>query len=140
MPSPNDQRHTLNLDMNYRPNHYWQINLAWQYHSGWPYTDAYLAEMEIEGGARQYYVQAGEQWGARHTSYSRIDLQVNRYFRVGRGRIIAFVGVINLLGTKNVRGYQYEIIEINERYYLDKDPEHWFGRLPSFGVKYELDI
>ncbi|MFQ5706541.1 MAG: TonB-dependent receptor domain-containing protein [bacterium] len=32
-----DQRHTFYLDCNYRPNKKWRINVAWQFHSGWPF-------------------------------------------------------------------------------------------------------
>jgi hypothetical protein len=41
IPSLRDQRHTINLDVNYRPNSKWQFNAAWQYHTGWHYTEYY---------------------------------------------------------------------------------------------------
>ena len=140
LPSPNDQRRTFYLDLNYRPTHNWQLNLAWQFHSGWPYTDAYLVEQNIGTNNYQVYVQAGEQWGARHKNFSRVDLRFNRYFSVGKGRITAFVELINILDTENVRGYNYNLYEYNEHYYLNKEPERWFGFMPSFGVNYQINF
>lgn len=37
-----DQRHTLYLNANFRPNRQWRINVAWQYRSGWPYSEQFF--------------------------------------------------------------------------------------------------
>jgi hypothetical protein len=141
LPAPNDQRHTLYFDLNYRPSHKWQFNLAFQFHTGWPYTGVHTATTPIEGGGTRIYLQSDEQLSSRHTNYRRMDLRFNRYFRVGRGRITAFVELINVFNFKNVRGYSYNILLGGARgYYIDADSENWFGRLPSFGVAYEVSL
>lgn len=139
LPSPNDQRHTLYFDFSFRPNYYWQFNVAFQLHSGWPYTDCYLATGN-DGENDFVYVQAAEQWSARHKPFSRLDLRVNRYIRIGNGRMVLFFELINALGRKNVRAYDYIIRASRDGFYLKKDPEHWFGRVPSFGINYEVNF
>ena len=141
LPTPNDQRHTLYFDFSYRPSHKWQFNLALQYHTGWPYTGVHVATSPIPDDGTRIYLQSDEQLSSRHTSYRRVDLRANRYFRVGRGRITAFVELINVFGFDNVRGYSYDIrLGGPTGYYIDSDAETWFGRLPSFGVAYEVNL
>jgi hypothetical protein len=36
VPRPRDQRHTVRLELAYRPTPSWSLSWAWQYHSGWP--------------------------------------------------------------------------------------------------------
>ena len=141
LPSPNDQRHTLYFDLNYRPNHKWQFNFAFQFHTGWPYTGVHIGTVPIAGGGTLLYLQSDEPLSSRHRNYRRVDLRLNRYFRVGSGRITAFVELINVFGFDNVRSYSYNIVLGGPSgYYLDTDPENWFGRLPSFGVAYEVNL
>jgi hypothetical protein len=141
LPTPNDQRHTLYFDLSYRPNYHWQFNLAFQYHTGWPYTGVHIATVPLPGGGTRIYLQSDEQLSSRHSSYRRLDLRFNRYFRVGNGRITAFVELINVFGFDNVRSYSYHLrSNADGGYYLDAEPEHWFGRLPSFGVAYEVSF
>jgi hypothetical protein len=138
LPSPHDLRHTFYLDMSYRPSHNWQINLAWQYHSGWPYTDVYLATYIDDQGNNNAYLQADKHLGSRHKGFNRIDLRINRYFNFAGGRVIAYLGLINMFGRKNVRMYDYDINYSQQfGFYMSKNPEHWFGRLPAFGISYE---
>jgi hypothetical protein len=139
-PSPNDQRHTFYLDVNYRPSPSWQLNLALQVHSGWPYTDVYMNTIENPDGSTRYYLQAGEQWGARHDVFSRLDFRVNRYFGLWGGRVNAFVELINVLDHGNVRSYDYSLVARANSISMVRDPEYWFGRLPSVGFSYEVDL
>jgi hypothetical protein len=139
IPTPQDQRHTFYLDIHYRPTTRWRISTALQYHSGWPFTDAHLAS-QITPEGTNYWVQGGEQWGARHDEYQRFDLRINRYFPLSKGRITAFIEVLNVLDRKNVRAYQYGLRYYNGQYHVRKEPEHWFGRIPSFGISYDIDL
>jgi len=136
-PTPNDQRHTFYADVHYRPTPRWQCTMAFQYHSGWPYTDIYIASQTTAEGT-VYWAQAGQPWGTRHEPYHRLDVRVNRYFPLSRGRITAFIELLNILGRENVRSYDYSFFGSPSGPILEKDPEHWFGRIPSFGVSYEV--
>lgn len=65
LPGVNDQRHTLYLDLNYRPSQRWHLSLAWQYRSGWPFTEEVLRQGAFENGTTHLYVTAGEPHGTR---------------------------------------------------------------------------
>ena len=65
---------------------------------------------------------------------------MNRYFPVSRGRISAFIELLNVLGRENVRGYEYGLRESSGEYYILRDPQHWFGLIPSFGVSYDIEF
>jgi len=137
LPSPNDQRHTVNIDVGYRPGGNWQINMAWHYHSGRPYTDAKMISRGSEG---DYYIQPQTILGSRYKAYHRIDLRISRSFTISRGNIDAYLEVINLTDHKNVRNYWYTYTRNVYDSNLDKEPQYFFGILPSFGIKYELSF
>jgi hypothetical protein len=139
IPTPQDQRHTFYLDLHYRPTARWQLSTALQYHSGWPYTDLILMSQSTPQGT-YYWLQSDEQWGARFSPYHRLDLRINRYFPLKKGRITAFIEVLNIFDQKNVRKYNYHLRRTNYYYYLVKEPEHWFGRIPSFGISYDINF
>ena len=88
----------------------------------------------------RYWVQAGTHWGSRHEPLSRADLRISRYFPLSKGRITAFVEMLNVLGRENVRGYEYDLMGSSSGFYIERDAEYWFGRVPSFGVTYEVDL
>ncbi len=139
IPTPQDQRHTLYFDLHYRPTSQWRISTALQFHSGWPFTDAHLASGTTPDGT-SYWIQAGEQWGARHDEYRRIDLRINRFFPLSKGRITAFIEVLNVFDSKNIRAYQYGLRYYNGQYYVRREAEHWFGIIPSFGISYDFEF
>lgn len=138
LPNPHDQRHTLYLDLIYRPNPAWQFNLALQYHSGLPFTDAHLASGISDEGYFIYWVQADKQLAARFDDYKRVDLRVSRHFDAWGGRLTTYVELVNIMNTHNTRGYQYDIEWNGRYYYLDREVENWLGRLPSLGCYYEV--
>jgi len=135
LPGITDQRHTIYLDLGYRPNQAWLFNLSWHYRTGWPYTD-----ME------EYYYYNGAVWlmsdlrGARFEPYNRIDLRLNRYFNIGRGRVTIFIELLNALGNKNIRNYDFKDYEVDGFTELEKKPEYWLGRLPSAGISYQINF
>jgi hypothetical protein len=140
LPNPHDQRHTFYADLIYRPNAAWQFNLAMQYHSGWPFTDVYLASGTSGSGETVYWIQADRPWSARFSSYKRLDLRVNRHFRIGAGRLTVYGELINALNWENVRGYNNSLYASPSGAYLERDPELWFERMPSVGAYYEVSL
>ncbi|UCD63206.1 MAG: TonB-dependent receptor, partial [Candidatus Zixiibacteriota bacterium] len=139
-PNPRDQRHTLYIDASYRPHLNWQFNLAWNYHSGWPYTGVYLASGTNEAGDDIVWINQDELLARNYPPYSRLDLRVNRYFDIWGGRLTAFLEVINVLGKRNVRGYEYDIQSSGDRLYISEDAQTAFGTLPVLGVTYSLNM
>lgn len=136
---PFEQRHTVYFDVNYRPSSKWQFNMAWQYHTGWNYTDVRL-ESYNDNGTEIFYIQANEPWSSQHSPYNRLDLRVNKIIPTKKGTITAFIEIINLLGKKNVRNYEYSTYSINGNIYLNRDQENWFSRMPAFGIVYNFDM
>jgi len=139
-PNPFEQEHTFYLDVSYRPDPRWQFNVAWNYHSGWPYTGVELRSSEQPSGEMIYWLNAGEMLAERYPNYSRIDFRVNRHFDVWSGRMTVYFELINILDRENVRGYSYSLINSDGIFYIEREVEKNFGRLPIFGVSYSLNM
>jgi len=139
IPTPQDQRHTFYLDMHYRPTTRWQLSTAFQFHSGWPYTEVKLVSQATPEGT-VYWLQSDEQWKARLKPYHRLDLRINRYFPLKKGRITAFIEVLNMLNIKNPRRYNYSLYRSGNAYDVRKESENWFGWMPSFGISYDVEF
>ncbi len=139
LPNPADQRHTLYFDVSYTPNASWQFNLAAQIHTGALYTDFTIRTVQANGRAYWYW-QSGELWGSRHGAFSRVDLRMNKYFNVSKGRFTLYAEILNVLNKKNVRDYDLHIRRTPTDYELVAEAEHWFGLMPSLGVAYTYEF
>ncbi|MCI0698597.1 TonB-dependent receptor [candidate division KSB1 bacterium] len=134
-----DQRHTVYLDFNYRPNLKWRLNVAWQYHSGWPFTEAAFEEIKLADGSSFYQLVYGQRNAARLPAYHRLDVRANRYFEAGKGRLAVFLEVINLYDRTNVRTYDnYIRRSANGQLIFVKETQEWLPRLPSIGISWEF--
>jgi len=143
VPGRFDQRHTLSFDLNYRPSARWRFNMAWQYRSGWPYTDRTLRLGETAAGEFFFYDQVGEPNATRYPAFHRLDLRLNRAFKTSKGQVHAYLELTNLYNHGNVRTYEYNFECTNSttpdcRY--RKDPEFWFKLLPSIGLNWNWDL
>ncbi len=137
IPNRYDQRHTFYLDFNYRPGRNWHLNVSWQYHSGWPYTQQIMRSRQLPDGSIEYYVEYEKLYGARFPSYHRIDLQISRHFYFSRSRISLFLALINLYNRGNVRNIKYNWRTDQDGIpYLEEREEYWFRLLPSIGVSW----
>ena len=134
-----DQRHTVYLDFNYRPNSKWRLNWAWQYHSGWPYTEARFERVDLSSGGFFYELMFKARNGARLPAYHRFDVRANRYFNVGKGQLAVFLEMINLYNRTNVRSYEYDLErQPNGQIVTTRLAEKWLPRLPSIGISWEF--
>jgi hypothetical protein len=134
LPYPYDQRHTIYVDANYRPNMSWQFNVALHYHSGWPYSDLQGVGQDDIG-----YFLIINPWESHLPDYSRVDLRINRKFNTSRGTLTAFLEVINVLNKQNIRNHEYMI----DIYHPDgptalTSNELWFEIVPTIGVVYNF--
>ncbi len=134
-----DQLHTIYLDMNYRPNKNWQFNLAWQYHTGWPYTDVFITS-QTQNNQKVYLIQSSEPWSEKLEPFKRLDLRVNRKFKISKGTITAYIEVLNVLAETNIRNYEYQLVSTNRVLSINKVGESWFTTIPSFGIVYDYYI
>jgi hypothetical protein len=133
-----DQRHTVYLDVNYRPTRAWHFNLAWQYHTGWPYTERCIDSEVLSDGSNAYFWNIGPYHGTSYPDYHRMDVKVSRHFDTSKGRITAFVQIINLYDRKNMQNVVLDWIipGPDSPPYLDRQNEYWFPLLPSFGISW----
>ncbi len=140
LPGRYDQRHTFYLDANYRPTPRWHLNLAWQYRSGWPYTENTVRLGTLPDGRVYVYEEAGQPYGRNYPAFHRLDLRLSRQFDLSKGRISAFVEMINLYDHGNVRAYEYGLIRLpNDELRQTQSPEYWFRLLPSVGLSWAWD-
>jgi outer membrane cobalamin receptor len=133
-----DQRHTIYLDFNYRPNPKWSLNVAWQYHSGWPFTEATIERETLPNGFlfRRVY---GPLNGARFPAYHRMDVRVNRYFHFTNSRLSLFLELRNLYNRKNSRAFEYSVTVFRDgSFVVNRSEEHWLPLLPSIGISYDF--
>jgi len=137
IPNQYDQRHTLYLDFNYRPNRNWHLNFSWQYHTGWPYTQRTLRSEQLPDGSTRYHVEYGQLYGARLPSYHRLDMQLSRHIYFSKSQLTLFLAVINLYNRDNVRNIKYSVRrDPDDNLYLLEQKGYWFPLLPSVGVSW----
>lgn len=159
-----DQPHALKLDLNYRAGQHWNLNLAWQYHTGWPTTKLLGQVVESDdgddggedGGEGEEGEEGGEDEegeteivpvlgplnGERLPSYHRVDLRLSREWRKKKGSLGFFLEIQNVYGRKNIAGFdpdEFEF-EVGSDGTIDllAVEEKWDGFLPSFGLTWEF--
>lgn len=138
-PRPWDQRHTVNLDANYRLSKSWQFNIAWQYRTGWPATDFVVRRIIRDDGTFAYYHDHGVYNDSRYPNYQRLDIRFNKHWFTVKGKITSFLHVINVYNHENINAYDHDILfESPERFSAAKAPETWFGILPFAGFSWEF--
>ena len=139
VPRSFDQRHTVSLDLNYRPNPQWRLNIAWQFHSGWPYTARHFEPVERLDGSIGFQSFFGPVNAERFPAYHRLDVRVHRYLEVGDGHLSIFAEVTNLYNRSNMRRriYYVDVLPSGELE-ITEDSENWFSLLPSVGVSWEF--
>lgn len=139
LPRPWDQRHTVNIDANYRLNKKWHFNFAWQYRTGWPYTPFEVKRIARGDGTFAYYRDNGAYNSLRYPAFHRLDVRINRHFHPSSGKITAFLHIINAYNHTNVNNYDFSILEQNaSSFRFEINTETWFGILPFVGVSWEF--
>ncbi|HEY6065409.1 MAG TPA: TonB-dependent receptor [Thermoanaerobaculia bacterium] len=129
VPRSIDQRHTVNVDLNYRLGRGWDANLAWRFHTGWPTTP-----LSTAAGAAE--PSLGPRNSDRLPSYHRLDARVSRRWPIGPGSLTVFGDVQNVYGRRNVAGYDLEVDGPNGGVFLKK--EQWPGFYASVGFTLEF--
>lgn len=136
-PNPQDQRHTLNVDLTYRPASAWIVNTSLTFHSGWPYTSEQGVQVRRRNGTLDLAVRPDTLYAARLPAYQRVDVRVTRRRETARGELRLFAEIINLTNHENVLGYDvFRTRESNGAFRLVRNTETWFSILPSAGVSW----
>ena len=131
VPRSIDQRHTVNVDVNYRLGRGWDANLAWRFHTGWPTTP--LSTEEADGDSLP---TVGPRNSARLPNYHRLDARVSRRWPIRFGTLTVFVDVQNLYGRRNVAGFDLELDDATGEVFLKT--ERWPGFFASVGFSLEF--
>lgn len=139
-PRPLDQRHTVQLDIAYRPNTRWAFSAAWQFHSGWPGTVEGYAIDTLAIGAPVAVRSFGPLNGDRLPAYHRLDLRMSRYYRLGRGRLSLFFDVFNFYDRQNPTAFDYYVFftEDGSRATIGRNIYDMIGVLPTVGARWEF--
>lgn len=138
VPRLEDHRHTLQLEVGYRPSPALNLSAAWIVRSGKPvFYPLFQRDTAPEGGVRmvpQYAVGQVE----RMPAYHRLDVRATRSFRVAGGSLDVFLDVFNLYGRDNLRGWDYYPIGRGDaRHLLGRERlEPVMGLLPTFGFRW----
>lgn len=136
VPRQIDQRHTLNLDVNFQLSRHWDLNLAWRFHTGRPTSPVFLEEREDEDGEVELVPVLGPLNSQRLPSFHRLDLRISRKWQGSRGRLTFFSDVQNLYNRRNVAGFDLEVDEEAGR--IIRTEEDWPGFFASAGISWEL--
>ena len=136
-PGQQDQRHTLNVDANYRLSRNWSVTGALTFHTGWPYTPEIGVPVRRRNGTTDLAVRPDSLYGGRLPSYRRFDVRLTRRVVTAQSEFRFFLEAINLTNHENVLGYDvYRVREANGALRLQRDPETWFSILPSLGISW----
>lgn len=145
VPRAVDQRHTVHGDWSYRPtSNKWRFNVAWLWHSGWPFTPPLVEIDTLENDQNRFSLfgrwYPGELNSGRLPSYRRADVRWTRYFHTRRGQWSFFAEIYNLFGSDNPRGYYVNIEVDNQRRIVTtpRGSEGNIGRLPAIGLTWEF--
>jgi len=138
-PSPNDQRHTIGWDMNYRPGDNWTLNLSWSYHSGWPYTGYRVEQVDGPDSSLTYYTIYWDKYNEKNfPAYHKLNLRITKRFTTKKGQYKLFLELINLYNHDNTYNYFIDDFRVDSQGnpYLIFGHEDWFHLLPSIGISW----
>ena len=139
LPRTIDQRHTFFANLNYRPNSRWNVNLAWQFRSGWPYTEVSFERATTPDGGSFFRHIYGPISAERFPAYHRLDLRLNRTFSFSRSRLSVFLDIRNLYNRANVWYFGQNLIgQSDGAFTVHQEANAWLPFLPTFGVRWDL--
>jgi hypothetical protein len=133
-----DQRHSLQVGLTWNANN-WDLSVAGHVRSGWPTTSLALEEITGPGGEPELIAVPGPRNAERLSNFASLDARVSRKFDVGRGTIMVFFEVSNLLNRENVCCFDYDLeSDENDEEFLDYSPDYWLPLLPAVGFLWEF--
>lgn len=143
VPRSYDQTHAVTVDVNYRIGRKWNLNAAWNYHSGWPTTE--IAGQAVIGadGLPTIEPVLGPINGENLDDYHRLDVRASRVVELKNGKSFeVFIDVQNLYNRENAAGFSLDernfmLLPSGEVEYIPSE-ETWLGALPSFGFSWRF--
>jgi len=128
-PADHDVRHQGRVELQLIRTAGWAGSLSWRYAHGRPYTPFDVAASIAARGPRYDRSRIN---GGRYPPYHRLDLRVDRSFRLGRATLAVFAEVENLYDRDNVYLYEWSGSARAAR------PIYQWGRTPVGGIRVEF--
>ncbi len=152
-----DQRHTVNVVINYRFNETWDAGIRWQYGSGFPYTEPvgskpriiladmngdFISETPIiatrnstaDPNKQQviFDIDYGNRsrFNARKPVYHRLDIRVTAAVNIWGFDWNFYLDIINIYNRTNINSYNYYV---NEDLSLGREANAMFPIIPTLG-------
>ncbi len=135
---PLEQRHTLYVDYSLAPSPAWRLSWSWQYHSGWPVTDATFTADTLGNGNVYINRVFGSYYADRLPAYHRMDVRVTRGFTLKHGRLAVFLDIFNLYNHENPQAYNYSVNYRPGGLRVNRSIEPLLPRLPTLGATWEF--
>lgn len=151
-----DQRHTVNVVLNYQVNSWLDIGLRWQYGSGFPYSEPLgikpriiLADLDLDGkpespiiSTRQKNANPSQQeviydidfgtnkLNARKPPYHRLDIRFTALAEFWNLNWSFYLDIINVYNRSNVIAYDYYV---TPELTLGRETNTMFPIIPTLG-------
>ncbi len=147
VPRTTNQLHTFYADMNYRPNKKWHLSLSQQFYNGWHRTNYHYNTRVLPNNRLLFYPVHELYNGVAYPAYHRMDLRINRHFKLKKGTLSAFLHIINLYNKKNLRKFDLNATDLitdqlipdgNGGYITPRGDKYWFGITPVLGFSWEF--
>jgi outer membrane receptor for ferrienterochelin and colicin len=146
LPRINNQTHTVYADVNYRPNDKWHFNFSWQYYIGLPQTVYEYQDTVLPNDSLHFYPEHKVFRDKQFPAYHRMDIRVNRYYKLKNSRLSAYLHVINIYNRENQRKFDLDVTNDSENlvplegggFQYFRDDALWFGILPVIGISWEF--
>lgn len=157
-----DQRHTVNVVLNYKIGDSWDLGMRWQFGSGFPFTEpagikprVLLVDADGDGKAETpkiatrssfsnpevtevvYDIDYGnrERFNSRKPDYHRLDFRATYSTVLWNLKWQFYIDVVNVYNRKNVVGYDYFV---EDDMTLGKEANNMFPILPTFGFNFRF--
>jgi len=102
-PTDYNQRHALSWAQNWSWKH-WSISLAWNFHSGRPFTPPVGIRTELQpDGTESRFVDYGPRNTARLPDYHRMDLSAEYKFKAGKMKSTIGLSIFNFYNQPNLQ-------------------------------------
>ncbi|CAM2006405.1 TonB-dependent receptor [Acanthopleuribacter pedis] len=134
-----DQRHSLNLALNYHAPSGWYAYANWQYHSGWPTTEVIVNERALPDGSIEIEPALGPWFASRVPEYHRLDLRLGRDFVFEGRQLNVYIECINLYDRQNVRSFdEHALVFSGDQTAIQFLSRDWLSFTPSIGLSYSF--
>ncbi len=157
-----DQRHTVNIVLNYKLTDSWDLGMRWQFGSGFPFTEpagikprVLLVDADGDGKPETpkiatrssfsnpsvtevvYDIDYGnrERFNSRKPDYHRLDFRATYSTVLWNLKWQFYLDIVNVYNRKNVVGYDYFV---EDDLTLGKEANNMFPILPTFGFNFRF--